>query len=71
MNPDEYKNLAQVETRHWFYAGKREIVRHWIRRFSSIPTRRCARGLWCGHGIFAAEMIQECNVVAVDDLKIA
>ena len=32
MNPDEYANLARLEREHWFYSGKREIVRHWIRR---------------------------------------
>jgi hypothetical protein len=27
MNPEEYQNLASIETIHWFYAGKRKIVR--------------------------------------------
>ena len=69
MNPDEYKNLAQVETRHWFYAGKREIVRHWIRRFHQFQPGDVLADCGAGTGIFAAEMIQECNVVAVDDFE--
>jgi hypothetical protein len=32
MDPAEYTKLAQGEAGHWYDAGKREIVRHWIPR---------------------------------------
>jgi SAM-dependent methyltransferase len=69
MNPEEYNNLAKVEQRHWFYAGKREIVRVWINRFH--PLRQTDRLADCGAGtgIFAGEMQAACKVVAVDDFE--
>ena len=30
MNAEEYTNLQRVELSHWYYAGKRELVRRWI-----------------------------------------
>jgi ubiquinone/menaquinone biosynthesis C-methylase UbiE len=67
MNPEEYNNLARVEQHHWFYAGKREIVRAWIDRCHPLkPTDRLA-DCGAGTGIFAGEMRAACNVVAVDD----
>ena len=30
MDAREYENLDRVEERHWYYAGKRELVRRWI-----------------------------------------
>lgn len=69
MNPEEYQKLARVETIHWFYAGKREIVRYWIDRFH--PLRRDYSLVDCGAGtgIFADEMSKLCNVLALDDFE--
>lgn len=69
MNPDEYNNLAQVETRHWFYVGKREIVRYWIQRFRPLKQTELLADCGAGTGIFADEMRALCNVVAVDDFE--
>jgi SAM-dependent methyltransferase len=69
MNPDEYKNLAQVEAQHWFYAGKREIVHHWICHFHQLESGDLLADCGAGTGIFVAEMIGKCNVVAVDDFE--
>ena len=67
MNPEEYSNLAKVEQQHWFYAGKRKIVRHWIERCHPLkPTDRLA-DCGAGTGIFADEMRTRCQVVALDD----
>ena len=38
MNPDEYKKLWQVDQEHWFYRGKRAIVRYWIDRFIRLQS---------------------------------
>jgi len=69
MNPEEYSNLARVEARHWFYAGKREIVRHWIQRFHPLQPGHQLADCGAGTGIFAAEMAARCRVTAVDDFE--
>ena len=36
MNDPEYAKLEKVERDHWYYAGKRDIVRHWINRYRPL-----------------------------------
>jgi ubiquinone/menaquinone biosynthesis C-methylase UbiE len=67
MNPEEYQNLARVETIHWFYAGKREIVRYWINQFHPLQRAHLLVDCGAGTGIFADEMRGFCNVLALDD----
>jgi SAM-dependent methyltransferase len=69
MNPEEYNNLAKVEQQHWFYAGKREIVRYWIDRFHPLQQADRLADCGAGTGIFADEMRAACKVVAVDDFE--
>lgn len=67
MSPDEYSNLEKVEKQHWYYAGKREIVRYWLGR--TCPRQPRLRLLDCGAGTgaFATEMQAKTEVVAMDD----
>lgn len=67
MNADEYANMEQMEGAHWYYAGKREIVRGWLRRVG--PPRATDLLLDCGAGTgrFAQEMEAECRVMVLDD----
>jgi len=67
MNADEYTNLERIEREHWFYAGKREIVRHWLER--CCPLSPTARLLDCGAGtgLFAKELEGRCEVSVLDD----
>ncbi|MBW8781802.1 MAG: class I SAM-dependent methyltransferase [Verrucomicrobia bacterium] len=67
MNAEEYANLERVEQAHWYYAGKRELVRGWIER-ARPPGRECAL-LDCGAGtgLFAKEMEAFCRVQVLDD----
>lgn len=67
MNPEEYNNLAKVEQQHWFYAGKRELVRHWIGHCRPLKPADRLADCGAGTGIFADEMHARCQVVAVDD----
>ena len=67
MNADEYARLADVDQEHWFYRGKREIVRHWIQRFRPLDPEDLLIDAGCGTGILATEMTSQCRVVAVDD----
>jgi hypothetical protein len=36
MNPAEYTNLNRVEKEHWYYVGKRDIVRFLLNRFTKV-----------------------------------
>ena len=67
MNPEEYANLADVENRHWFYVGKRRIVRHWIQRLHPLRPDHLLADCGAGTGTFAAEMTPLCRVLAIDD----
>ena len=67
MNAEEYQNLERVEQTHWYYAGKRELVRGWIQR--ARPPRPDDVLLDCGAGtgLFAKEMEPLCRVFVLDD----
>ena len=67
MNAEEYQNLERVEQTHWYYAGKRALVRGWIQR--TRPPRPDDVLLDCGAGtgLFAKEMEAHCRVLVLDD----
>ena len=67
MSPNEYANLAKVETQHWFYVGKRDIVRYWINRVRPLRQEHLLADCGAGTGTFAAEMVNSCRVLALDD----
>ena len=67
MNPEEYENLDRVEKLHWYYAGKREIVRHWIGRTSGIHPEMHLLDCGAGSGAFAVSMVPDMDVTAMDD----
>jgi SAM-dependent methyltransferase len=67
MDAVEYQNIAALEERHWYYAGKRRLVRAWIEAVR--PPSRDDVLLDCGAGTgrFAAEMEARCRVRVLDD----
>lgn len=67
MDAAEYANLDRVEAEHWYYAGKRDLVRQWI--FQVRPPARDDLLLDCGAGTgrFALEMQAHCRVLVLDD----
>src|SRR5512142_38896 len=67
MNASEYANLAAVEARHWYYAGKRELVRGWIRRVRPPRPDDVLLDCGAGTGAFAQEMAAACRVLVLDD----
>lgn len=67
MNPEEYKRLRQIDETHWFYRGKRDIVRHWIDRFIQLTPNDLLIDAGAGTGTWAVEMTARCRVIAVDD----
>ena len=67
MSPEEYFNLERVEKSHWYYHGKREIVRFWIQKYQKIDVNIKLLDCGAGSGAFAAEMSEKVQVTAMDD----
>jgi SAM-dependent methyltransferase len=67
MNAAEYSNLARVEERHWYYAGKREFVRRWLHRVGPPKEQQVLLDCGAGTGRFAHEMQRHCQVLVLDD----
>jgi Methylase involved in ubiquinone/menaquinone biosynthesis len=67
MNAAEYANLDAVEKTHWYYAGKRELVRWWIERVAPPEKESVLLDCGAGTGRFALEMQERCRVLVLDD----
>jgi len=67
MNADEYSNLGRVEREHWYYAGKRELVRRWIGRTAGLSRDNLLLDCGAGTGLFAELMRPVCRVRVLDD----
>ncbi|AOS44542.1 putative S-adenosylmethionine-dependent methyltransferase/MSMEI_2290 [Lacunisphaera limnophila] len=67
MNAEEYANMQRMEATHWYYAGKREIVRAWLRRAGPPRAEQVLLDCGAGTGRFAEEMAASCRVLVLDD----
>ena len=67
MNAAEYENMEQMEQAHWYYAGKRDIVRGWIQRVRAPQPADLLLDCGAGTGRFAKEMEAHCRVMVLDD----
>ncbi len=67
MNAEEYTNLEQLEAGHWYYSGKREIVRGWLGRVRPLRPDDLLLDCGAGTGRFAKEMESHCRVLVLDD----
>jgi SAM-dependent methyltransferase len=67
MNAEEYANLERVERDHWYYAGKRQLVREWLERTARIKATDTLLDCGAGTGLFAQEMEARCRVLVLDD----
>jgi SAM-dependent methyltransferase len=67
MNADEYSNLGRVEREHWYYAGKRQLVRAWIGRVAGLTPASRLLDCGAGTGLFAESMRAVCRVRVLDD----
>jgi SAM-dependent methyltransferase len=67
MNPEEYDKMGRLEGGHWFYRGKRRIVRHWLEKTGGLRPETILADCGAGTGAFAVEMSSVCKVIAVDD----
>lgn len=67
MNPDEYTKLDRLDRVHWFYRGKRTIVRSWVERYLKLTPADLVIDAGCGTGTFLAELAGTCKVLGLDD----
>lgn len=67
MNPAEYANLDAVEPTHWYYAGKRALLRHWLERVGPPKPEEALLDCGAGTGRFALEWQNRCRVLVLDD----
>ncbi|MES2696123.1 MAG: class I SAM-dependent methyltransferase [Verrucomicrobiota bacterium] len=67
MNAEEYSNLERVEREHWYYAGKRELVRGWLERLGVLKAECRLLDAGAGTGFFARELRGRCRVQVLDD----
>jgi SAM-dependent methyltransferase len=69
MNPDEYTKLDRLDREHWFYRGKRAVVRHWIGRHLALRPDDLLIDAGCGTGTWLVEMSEVCRVLGLDDYE--
>ncbi len=67
MNPAEYERLERIDRQHWFYCGKRAIVRHWLQRFVRLNAGDLLVDAGAGTGAWLEEMAPVCRVLGLDD----
>src|SRR5215210_3389619 len=67
MNPEEYEKLDRLDRVHWFYRGKRAIVRHWIGRHLELGPDDLLIDAGMGTGTWLVEMSRRCRVLGLDD----
>lgn len=65
----EYANLDRIDRVHWFYRGKRAIVRHWINRYVSLGSDDLVIDAGMGTGAWLVEMSSVCRVIGLDDYE--
>ena len=71
MKSEEFYSLSSVEKNHWFYSGKRAIVRYWIEQMGFLQPDLSLIEVGAGTGLFASEMHSHMKVVALDVNPIA
>lgn len=67
MDAAEYANLDAIERDHWYYAGKRRMVRWWLERAGPPRPEQLLLDCGAGTGRFALEMEGRCRVMVLDD----
>jgi SAM-dependent methyltransferase len=71
MRVEEYHALDRVEAEHWFYAGKRRIVRAWLDRLGPLGRDDLLIDVGAGTGRFLAELEGRCRRAGVEPSPVA
>jgi SAM-dependent methyltransferase len=66
MEKHEYAALDAIDRDHWFYRGKRDIVRHWIERSVRLTKDDLLVDAGVGTGIWLQEMSARCRVLGLE-----
>jgi SAM-dependent methyltransferase len=66
VRPEEYTRLARIDREHWFYRGKRAIVRHWLLSHLRLDPSDLLVDAGCGTGTWLVDMAAACEVLGVD-----
>ena len=69
MHEDVYRDMFEVEDRHWWYSGKQRIVRNLLSRYLAPRTngeKARVADLGCGCGIMLWHLSKEYEVRGVD-----
>lgn len=66
MEPDEFSALARVERDHWFYRGKRELVRYWLQRLAILRRRDLLIDVGAGTGQMLLELRGLCRAIGIE-----
>lgn len=67
MQSAEYDKLDRIDAKHWFYRGKRAIVRHFIKKHTSLGKDDLMIDAGTGTGRWPVEMSKRCRVMGLDD----
>ena len=71
MNPAEYEKMFRVEDTHWWFAGKRRLVRVLLDSLPAQPVARSILDVGCGTGGMAALLKAYGCVYGVDASELA
>jgi SAM-dependent methyltransferase len=66
VEPREYSALARVEREHWFYRGKRDLVRHWLNRLASLGRDDLLIDVGAGTGQLLLEFRGSCRAIGIE-----
>jgi ubiquinone/menaquinone biosynthesis C-methylase UbiE len=66
MDPKEYQSLFRIEKNHWFYKGKRDIVRHWINQLRPLKSSDILLDVGMGTGLLLSELEDTCRTYGLD-----
>jgi SAM-dependent methyltransferase len=67
VEQQEYAHLDRVDRVHWFYRGKRAIVRYWIRRSIAVGRDDILIDGGTGTGRWPVEASAWCTPIGLDD----
>lgn len=71
MNSEEYRKLFALEQKHWFFTGKRKIVKTWIKRFIPLDQNKVVLDVGACSGFLVEELNRECLCFGVESSPFA